>query len=83
MVAMVDEAVSTGKNREVTWPIFARELWAWFGPPAGINFNEALKKLQQTRSLVEYQEGRVSKFGESVDWLDAFLGGLQPDLAEA
>ena len=74
-------------NREVTWIVIARELWVRFGPPVGINFNEALKKLHQTGSLVEYQK-EFETFGNLVDWSDdallsAFLGGLQPELVEA
>ena len=53
----------------------------------GINFNEALKKLQKTKFLVEYQE-EFETLGNLVDWSDdsllgAFLGGLKPELAEA
>ena len=70
------------QNGEVTHIVFARKLWARFGPPVGINFNEALKKLQQTRFLVEYQE-EFETLGNLVNWSDdslmgAFLGGLQP-----
>ena len=31
-------------------------MWIQFGPLKGVDFNEALKKLQQTGSLQEYQE---------------------------
>ena len=51
-----------------------------------INFNEAPKKLQQTRSLVEYKE-EFENLGNLVDWSDdallgSFLGDLQPELVE-
>ena len=31
------------KNRVITWRIFEDERWSRFGPPAGVDFNEALK----------------------------------------
>ena len=75
-------------NREITCPVLERELCTRFGPPAGTNFNEALKKLEQTVSLTEYQEEfeRLSNLVD--DWskealLGAFIDGLKPKLAEA
>ena len=76
------------ENRVITWRIFEDELWSRFGPPAGVDFNEALKKLHQTGSLIQYQE-EFERLGNRVNgWskealMGAFMGGLKMEIAEA
>jgi hypothetical protein len=42
--------------REVTWAVFDEELWAWFGPTNGEDFDEVLSHIRQVGSLREYQQ---------------------------
>ena len=44
------------ENRVITWQIFEDGVCFRFGPPVGVDFNETLKKLHQTGSLIQYQE---------------------------
>nr|GMD47364.1 Retrovirus-related Pol polyprotein from transposon 17.6 [Ipomoea batatas] len=77
----------TRENREITWSLFEEELWARFGPPEGTDFNEALKKLQQTGSLHDYHEeferlgNRVHGWSEEA-LLGVYMGGLKSELAD-
>nr|GLL19764.1 hypothetical protein CK203_107764 [Ipomoea trifida] len=77
----------TRENREITWSLFEEELWARFGPPEGTEFNEALKKLQQTGSLHDYHEeferlgNRVHGWSEEA-LLGVYMGGLKSELAD-
>ena len=88
MVAMGVVPLSDDEfGRLYTWTVLERELCTRFGPPAGTNFNEALKKLEQTTSLMEYQEEFKSLSNLVDSWseealLGAFVGGLKPKLAE-
>ena len=38
------------------WGTFEEELWVRFGPLEGVNFYEALSKLQQVGSLRDYHK---------------------------
>ena len=43
------------EGRAIAWVNFEHELWARFGPSQCENFDEALSRIRQTRSLHEYQ----------------------------
>ena len=76
------------EGRNITWETFIEELWASFRPPEGVDFDEALSKLQQVGSLRDYQK-EFERLGNQVQgWsqrvLDGtFMGGLKPKIAEA
>ena len=61
--------------RVITWQTFEEELWSRFGPPARVDFNEALKKLQQTSSLLNIKKNLK-------DWRTWYMGGPKKHLLE-
>ena len=76
------------ENRAVTWAVFEEELWARFGPTDGEDFDEALSRIRQDKSLREYQQ-EFEKLGNGVQgWthqkalVGTFTGGLKPEIAE-
>ncbi|KAH9658539.1 hypothetical protein KPL70_023536 [Citrus sinensis] len=75
------------EKRPVTWKIFVEELWARFGPTECEDFDEALSRVRQTRSLREYQK-EFERLGNQVHgWsqkalVGTFMGGLKPEIAE-
>ena len=44
------------EGEEVSWNIFVEELWSHFGPINYEDFDEALSKIRQSRSLQDYQK---------------------------
>ena len=42
------------EGQNIMWETFEEELWARFRPPKGVDFDEALSKLQQVGSLRDY-----------------------------
>jgi hypothetical protein len=75
------------EGREVTWDIFQEELWARFGPIECEDFDEALSKVKQERSLREYQK-EFERLGIRVHgWphkalVGTFMGGLKPEITD-
>jgi hypothetical protein len=71
----------------VTWDIFQEELWARFGPTECEDFDEALSKVKQERSLREYQK-EFERLGNRVHgWpqkalVGTFMGGLKPEITD-
>ena len=63
-------------------------LWARLGPPKGVDFDEALSKLQQVSSLCDYHK-EFERLGNRVQgWsqqalIGTFMGGLKPEISEA
>ena len=72
---MVTWNISTRKHRNYL-ACFLRKIRAQFGPPEGVDFKEALKKLQKTGSLQEYQE-KIERLENKVDgWSKEALIGM-------
>ncbi|KAH9671355.1 hypothetical protein KPL70_017339 [Citrus sinensis] len=75
------------EGQPVTWETFVDELWARFGPTDCEDFDEALSRVEQTRSLREYQK-EFERLGNRVHgWsqkalVGTFMGGLKPEIAE-
>ena len=75
------------KGKEVTWAVFAEELWARFGPTECEDFDEALSRVKQGGSLRDYQK-EFERLGNRVQgWtqkalVGTFMGGLKPEIAD-
>ena len=71
----------------VTWELFKEELWARFGPTECEDFDEALSKVRQIRSLHDYQKeferlgNRVHGWSQKV-LFGSFMGGLRSEISE-
>ncbi|CAL1395604.1 unnamed protein product [Linum trigynum] len=71
----------------VTWELFANELWTRFGPADEDDADEALSRIRQTGTLRDYQR-EFERLGNKVQvWtqkalVGAFMGGLQPEIFE-
>ena len=71
----------------MTWEFFEEELWASFGPTECENFDETLSRVQQVRSLHEYQK-EFERLGNRVQgWtqkalVGTFMGGLKSEIAD-
>ena len=67
--------------------MFAEELWAWFGPTDGEDFDKALSHIIQSRSLRDYQR-EFEKLGNRVQgWtqkalVGTFMGGLKSEVTD-
>ena len=76
------------EGRSVTWESFEEELWARFRPTKCEDFDEALSKVRQIRSLRNYQK-EFERFGNRVHgWsqkalVGSFMGGLRFKISEA
>ncbi len=72
----------------ITWEAFERELLIRFGPLEVEDYGKALTKIQQAKTLREYQQEFESLANRVEGWrqkalVEAFLGGLKPDIVYA
>ena len=69
----------------MTWEMFVEELWARFRPTDCEDFDEALSRVKQIGTLVEYQK-EFKKLGNRVQgWtqtalVSTFMGGLKSEI---
>ncbi|KAH9648537.1 hypothetical protein KPL70_025625 [Citrus sinensis] len=75
------------EEKTVTWEIFVEELCARFGPTECKDYDEALSRVKQTRSLRDYQR-EFERLGNRVrGWtqkalVGTFMGGLNPKISK-
>ena len=75
------------EGRNITRGTSEEELWARFKPPEGVDFDEALSKLQQVGSLRDHQKEFERPGNRVQGWsqralVDMFMGGLRPEIAD-
>lgn len=71
----------------ITWTVFEEELWARFGPTGAEDFDEALSKIKQTRSLRDYHREFERLQNKVNGWtqkalIGTYMGGLKDSISD-
>jgi hypothetical protein len=72
----------------ISWEVFEQELLVCFGPTEVEDYDEALTKIQQTDTLLDYRQEFERLTNRVEGWrqkalVGAFLGGLKSDIVSA
>lgn len=72
----------------MTWEVFEEDMWAWFGPIAAEDFDEALSKIRQTGSLREYQREFERLQNKVTGWtqkalIGTYVGGFKDVISDS